>query len=254
MSNSFYKNFTHELNLFNKWNNNLLNKNQFVVYPINQKANKIMFGLLLPSMTHNKRDALEPYLQVSSLGANNDPYDLLNNKKQEDQSDRMKAIGSLQEFLVAYIDQVLTITSDFQQGAIPVKEDGYKDTCENLFYIFQWYLNIHDSLLKTELHEVPVELDKRCSNMAINALKSVIASGDLDRKLGNKLISKGNFITTFFGCVFPLVAPDERIGLTEIVQACFNSKFETPKVEYKNNGFAKVEFNDVFRRIFEAQN
>ena len=213
-----------------------------------------MFGLLLPSMTHNQRDALEPYLQVSSLGANNDPYDLFNNKKQEDQSDRMKAIGGLQEFLVAYIDQALTITSDFQQGAIPVKEDGYKDTCENLFYIFQWYLNIHDSLLKTELHEVPVELDKRCSDMAVNALKSVIESGGIDRDLGNKLISKGNFITTFFGDVFPLIAPDKRIRLTEIVQACFSSKFKIPEVEYKNNGFAKAEFNNILKNISDAKN
>lgn len=252
MSKSFYKNATHQFNLFNKWNNNLLSKHQFVVYPTDQRANDINFGLLLPSMTHNKRDALEPYLHVASLSVGKDPYDLLNNKKLKGQAVRMRAIEGLQDFLIEYIDQALTITSNFQQGIIKVKEDGYKDTCENLFYIFQWYLNIHDSLLRTELHEVPSELNKRCSDMAINTLKSMIEAGALDRELGNKLISKGTFITTFFGNILPLIAPDKQIGLTEIAQACFNSKFNTPEVELKNNGFAKAAFNDVFKNIFHV--
>lgn len=187
MSISYYKDFTHQFNLFNKWNGNLLNKHQFVVYPVDKHANDIYFGMLLPSMTHKKRDALEPYLRITSNGENREPYDILKNKKQKDLTSRAMAGAGLDVFLIRYLDQALTITSDFQQGAIPVKEDGYKDTCENLFYIFQWYLNIHDPLLKTELCEVPSKLDARCSNMAINALKSLIASGDLDRKLGNKL-------------------------------------------------------------------
>lgn len=254
MNTSFYKNLTHQFNLFNRWNSNLLNKHQFVVYPIDKHANDIYFGLLLPSMTHKTRHAVEPYLKLKSLSVNNDPYDLLKDNKQDNKSNRMNAVFGLNRFLVSYLDQALTITSDFQQGVIPVDESGYKDTCENLFYIFQWYLNMHDRLLKTELCNVPSELDKRCSDIAINALKSVIEEGGLDRELGTKLIKKGNFLATFFGDVFPLVAHHDQVGLTEIVQACFNSKFDMPEVEYKNNGFAKVEFNDVFKRISEARN
>lgn len=252
MNKSFYRQLTQEFNLFNKWNSNLLNKHQFVVYPTDQNAAGVAFGLFLPSMVKQNRHALEHALHVQSLGINEMfddevfDYETRDNKMDEDAyEERIDLVSDLHQCLLEYLDQALNLTCAFQQNAIDVPKDGYHDSCANLFYIFQWYLNIREKLTGTELYELPMELDDRCSDMSINSLKEVMNAGLLDKDLGNKLIQQGEFVTTFFGNVFPLVATDPSIGLTSIVKACFNSNFKVPQGQYKNNGFAKAEFNDT---------
>lgn len=245
---SFYKQLTREFNSFNKWNNNLLNKHQFSVYPVDQDADEVAFGLVLPSMLKTPRHAIEPAVGIGSMGGFDDEDDFTEEELDIDADAdayerRLQAVGDLHQCLLEYLDDSMIITSNFEQGGYDVPDDGKKLTIENLFYIFQWYANIREDLMGTELYELPMELDDRCSDMSIDALREVMGKGVLDKDLGEELIKKGKFLTTFFGNVFPLVAPDESTNFNAIVKACLNSNFKKPVTEYKKNGFSKVEFN-----------
>ena len=230
MSKTFYKQVITEFNLFNKHNHNLLNKHQFVMYSPDRSGTNLNFGLLLPSMCKETSVALEPYVQLHVSG----------------DDDSINTVDDLHVLLLEYLDQTLSITSAYQQNLILVEENAKRDTVENLFYIYQWYANMREKLLGTELYDLPLELDDRCSNMSINALKEVANQGMADPKLVDTFNKQGTFVTTFFGNIFPLVVPNKNTEFDSILNAFMSSNFQVPKPnEYKRNGLANVEFNNV---------
>ena len=222
------------LNLFRglltKHNHNLLNKHQFVMYSPDRSGTNLNFGLLLPSMCKETSVALEPYVQLHVSG----------------DDDSTNTVDDLHVLLLEYLDQTLSITTAYQQNLILVEKNAKRDTVENLFYIYQWYANMREKLLDTELHELSLELDDRCSNMSINALIEVANQGMADPKLVDTFNQQGTFVSTFFGNLFPLVVPNKNTEFDSILKAFMNSNFQVPKPnEYKRNGLANVEFNNI---------
>ena len=200
------------------------------MYSPDRSGTNLNFGLLLPSMCKETSVALEPYVQLHVSG----------------DDDSINTVDDLHVLLLEYLDQTLSITSAYQQNLILVEKNAKRDTVENLFYIYQWYANMREKLLGTELYELPLELDDRCSNMSINALKEVANQGMADPKLVDTFNQQGTFITTFFGNLFPLVVPNKNTEFDSILNAFMNSNFQVPKPnEYKRNGLANVKFDNV---------
>lgn len=233
MPKSTYKELNTEFNIFNKQNDNLFNKHQFVANVPANNHRAIDFGLLLPSMIKKDSKALEPFIRIETS---------VNGYS------KSNSISDLHDMLLEYLDQALSITAAFQQGAIKVDESARKDTIENLFYIYQWYSNNQDAILESDLYELPEELDDRCNNESVEAMAYVVDQGVVSEELALKIVSQGKYLTSYFGNIFPLVAPDSA-SLNDIINAFTHSKLKAPKAkEYKNNGFARVEFNNVLEK------
>lgn len=233
MPKSTYKELNTEFNIFNKQNDNLFNKHQFVANVPANNHRAIDFGLLLPSMIKKDSKALEPFIRIETS---------VNGYSQS------SGISDLHDMLLEYLDQALSITAAFQQGAIKVDESAHKDTIENLFYIYQWYSNNQDAIFESDLYELPEELDDRCNNESVEAMAYVVDQGVVSEELALKIVSQGKYLTSYFGNIFPLVAPDSA-SLNDIINAFTHSKLKAPKAkEYKNNGFARVEFNSVLEK------
>lgn len=233
MPKSTYKELNTEFNIFNKQNDNLFNKHQFVANVPANNHRAIDFGLLLPSMTKKDSKALEPFIRIeTSINDYSKP----------------NGISDLHDMLLEYLDQALSITAAFQQGAIKVDESARRNTIENLFYIYQWYVNNQDAIFESDLYELPEELDDRCSDESIEAMAYVVDQGVVSEESALKIVSQGKYLTSYFGNIFPLVAPDSA-SLDDIINAFTHSKLKVPKAkEYKNNGFARVKFNDVLEK------
>lgn len=233
MPKSTYKELNTEFNIFNKQNDNLFNKHQFVVNVPANNHRAIDFGLLLPSMTKKDSKALEPFIRIET-GVNG--------------CSQSNGISDLHDMLLEYLDQALSITAAFQQGAIKVDESARHDTIENLFYIYQWYSNNQDAIFESDLYDLPEELDDRCNNESVEAMAYVVNQGVVSEELALKIVSQGKYLTSYFGNIFPLVAPNSA-SLNDIINAFTHSKLKAPKAkEYKNNGFARVEFNSVLEK------